>query len=304
MSNPHGVDLLGDAFPDGELIVDEAYAELRFDGRVPPPVAPRAPHRVWHVGTVSKTLCPGLRIGWLVPPPHRRASVLERKLAADLQTASLTQVAFARLLDVIDYDRMLVGARHRYAARADRLCSALRRYAPEVRFRDPEGGFSIWVETDDAGDDIDLLAAADRCPSIASIDGDLLQQFFTDADLALRVRGAQLVCNRALEIAHLGATLLVLSCHPAPGFVVITLSEARLKLPVFEPTPRRDEMSEAALEPEPPVRDVVPEWVVDDLLDGAENRVPGALHAPGARIATVFSLLSWATSWWQSSRVS
>src|SRR6266478_2867915 len=91
VSNPHGVDLLGDAFPDGELIVDEAYAELRFDGRVPPPVAPRAPHRVWHVGTMSKTLCPGLRIGWLVPPPHRRASVLERKLAADLQTASLTQ---------------------------------------------------------------------------------------------------------------------------------------------------------------------------------------------------------------------
>ena len=157
---------------------------------------------------------------------------------------------------------MLVGARHRYAARADRLCSALRRYAPEVRFRDPEGGFSVWVETDDAGDDIDLLAAADRCPSIASIDGDLLQQFFTDADLALRVRGAQLVCNRALEIAHLGATLLVLSCHPAPGFVVITLSEARLKLLVFEPTPRRDEMSEAALEPEPPVRDLVPDWVV------------------------------------------
>ena len=48
------------------------------------------------------------------------------------------------------------------------------------------------------------------------------------------------------------------------------------------PTPRRDEMSEAALEPEPPVRDVVPDWGVDHLLDGAENRVPGALHAPGA----------------------
>jgi 2-aminoadipate transaminase len=159
-SNPQGVDLLGDALPDGELIVDEAYAELRFDGRVPPPVALRAPHRVWHVGTVSKTLCPGLRIGWLVPPTHRRAFVLERKLAADLQTASLTQVAFARLLEVIDYDGMLVSARRRYAARADRLCSALRRYAPDVRFLDPEGGFSIWVETDDAGDDIDLLAAA------------------------------------------------------------------------------------------------------------------------------------------------
>jgi 2-aminoadipate transaminase len=165
VSNPHGVDLLeprrGALLDRGTpVVVDEAYAELRFDGHVPRPLALDAPDRVWHIGSVSKTLSPGLRIGWLVPPAASRQAVIARKQAADLQTCSLAQVALARLLGVIDYDALLARARHRYAARAERLVTALRRHAPELRFREPEGGFSLWIETDDAGDDVALLAAA------------------------------------------------------------------------------------------------------------------------------------------------
>jgi 2-aminoadipate transaminase len=163
VSNPHGIELASrDELLAGSevLIVDEAYAELRFDRRTPRPLVGDAPDRVWHIGTISKTLCPGLRVGWLVPPASAHAAVLERKQAADLQTASLSQAALVRLLARVDYDALLDRARQFYAERCERLVDAVRRHLPEVRFAEPEGGFSIWLETDETGDDVALLEAA------------------------------------------------------------------------------------------------------------------------------------------------
>jgi 2-aminoadipate transaminase len=163
ISNPHGIELASrDELLAGRevLIVDEAYAELRFDGRVPPPVIGDAPDRVWHIGTISKTLCPGLRIGWLVPPASAHAAVVELKQAADLQTATLSQAALVRLLARVDYDALLERARRFYAQRCERLVEAVRRHLPELRFAEPEGGFSLWLETDEIGDDVALLEAA------------------------------------------------------------------------------------------------------------------------------------------------
>jgi 2-aminoadipate transaminase len=86
--------------------------------------------------------------------------VLEAKHAADLQTGSLAQAAFSRLISSVDLDAIAERARNLYAARADRLISAVRRRAPSWRFAEPEGGFSIWVETDETGDDVELLSRA------------------------------------------------------------------------------------------------------------------------------------------------
>jgi 2-aminoadipate transaminase len=160
VSNPHGVELADrDALlaSGAPLIVDEAYAELRFDGRTPRPLLADAPDRVWHIGTISKTIAPGLRVGWLIPPAPHHAAALELKSASDLQTSSLSQAALTRLLATTDYDALLARARAAYAERAAALATALRRHAPSLRFRDPEGGFSLWIETDRAGDDIALL---------------------------------------------------------------------------------------------------------------------------------------------------
>lgn len=163
VSNPHGVDRVDriSLLRSGDsMIVDEAYAELRFDGRVPRPLLADAPDRVWHVGTISKTICPGLRIGWLIPPPGALPAVLQRKIAMDLQTASISQAAFARFLATVDYDRVIERARGVYEARALRCVDALRRHLDGVSIVEPEGGLSIWIETLDRGDDVSLLEAA------------------------------------------------------------------------------------------------------------------------------------------------
>jgi 2-aminoadipate transaminase len=159
VSNPHGV-ARDDVDGERVLIIDEAYAELRFDGTLPRLRLADAPDRVFHSGTISKTLAPGLRVGWLVPPAHAHQAALDIKHAADLQTASISQAALARFIADFDYDAHVVKARRAYEQRAGALVEALHRHAPGLSFREPEGGFSIWIETDATGDEVRLLKIA------------------------------------------------------------------------------------------------------------------------------------------------
>jgi 2-aminoadipate transaminase len=164
VANPTGDDGVPDpAVPlatGRPLIVDEAYTELRFDGALPAPLLAAGRDRVWHVGTISKTICPGLRVGWLVPPPAARDAVLARKQATDLQAASLSQAVLARYLAAGDHDAHLARVRAAYARRADALLTALRRHAPAWTFAEPAGGFSVFVDTGLVGDDVGFLATA------------------------------------------------------------------------------------------------------------------------------------------------
>jgi 2-aminoadipate transaminase len=160
LHNPTGLaqprpPLLGEGVP---LLEDDAYAELRFDGRFPRPLVADAPERVWHVGTFSKTLCPGLRVGWLVPPRRWFRRSLRLKRDGDLQAGGLAQAVLERYLSQTDWDARLARVRRHYARRADHLMEALRRRLPSWRFVEPEGGFSVWVQPDGDGDDAALLA--------------------------------------------------------------------------------------------------------------------------------------------------
>jgi 2-aminoadipate transaminase len=168
------------------IIADEAYAELRFDGEVPRPLFADARDRTWHVGTFSKTLCPGLRVGWLVPPPAERAAALAAKRARDLQAGTLAQSIVRAFLRDDDFDARLDRARAFYEARAGRLACALRRCLPSWRFRDAEGGFSLFVETDLDGDDARLLACAAR-PGVAFDPGSLFHAQPEPGPITLRV---------------------------------------------------------------------------------------------------------------------
>jgi 2-aminoadipate transaminase len=142
------------------IIEDDAYADLRFDGAAPRPLLAVARGRVWHVGTFSKTLCPGLRVGWLVPPRKRFGRALRLKHALDLEANHLAQSILEEYLATADFDARLARLRTFYRRRAARLASALGRHLPAWRFAFPAGGFSIWVTPDEDGDDIEFLKTA------------------------------------------------------------------------------------------------------------------------------------------------
>ena len=176
ISNPRGLpldaagrrSLLAGDLP---IIEDDAYAELQFAGPPPRPLIADAPGRVLHVGTFSKTLSPGLRIGWLVTPPRLRRRALRIKQASDLQASSLTQAILEDYLTGGDhgapapFDQRLVGLRRYYRARAAALARALRAHLPDWRFQAPQGGFAIWAEAGGPGagrriDEVAFLKAA------------------------------------------------------------------------------------------------------------------------------------------------
>ncbi|MFO0611800.1 MAG: PLP-dependent aminotransferase family protein [Polyangiaceae bacterium] len=142
------------------VILDEAYAELVFDGETRVDAGLAAAEGVWWVGTFSKTLAPGLRVGWLIPPRAWHARAVEAKRAMDLQTNSTGQRVLAQLLGGLDYDAHLDRLRALYRRRAERLTDALRGWIPDWNFATSRGGFALWIETGRVGSELDLLTQA------------------------------------------------------------------------------------------------------------------------------------------------
>lgn len=130
------------------ILEDDPYSELRFRGeRLPSLAALDDGGVVIHLGTFSKTLAPGLRIGWLVASAELLRPITIAKQASDLHTASLAQRAVAKLLDRFDYDAHLGAIRAAYAARCDAMDAALARHLPDgARWQKPDGGLFIWLE--------------------------------------------------------------------------------------------------------------------------------------------------------------
>jgi 2-aminoadipate transaminase len=129
------------------ILEDNPYGELRFTGSAPPSLLSMDDTGlVIHLGTFSKTLAPGLRLGWLVAPPelHRAATVA--KQASDLHSPTLNQRAAARLLESFDYDGHLGRIRQAYGERCLAMQGALARHLPEgTKWTRPEGGLFLWA---------------------------------------------------------------------------------------------------------------------------------------------------------------
>jgi GntR family transcriptional regulator/MocR family aminotransferase len=125
---------------DAIVVEDDYDAEFRYDR---PPVAAlqgRAPERVVYVGTASKTLTPGLRLGWMVVPPRLVGPIAEAKLLADRGSPAIDQLAFADFVEHGEFDRHLRRTRPLYRRRRDALVQALGRYLPEIEIVGIEAG--------------------------------------------------------------------------------------------------------------------------------------------------------------------
>ena len=119
----------------GGVIVEDDYdGEFRYDRQPVGALQGMAPDHVVYLGTVSKTLGPGLRLAWMVLPPHLVGPVVEAKRHTELQTETLGQLALADLLTSHAYDRHVRASRLRYRRRRDLLLGRLAALQPHADF--------------------------------------------------------------------------------------------------------------------------------------------------------------------------
>ena len=115
----------------GAVIIEDDYdAEYRYDRTPVGALQGMAPDRVVYAGSASKTLAPGLRLGWFVMPGHLAEPMAEAKIAADRGSPALEQLALADLIGRGEFDRHLRRMRPVYRRRRDALLAALSRRLP------------------------------------------------------------------------------------------------------------------------------------------------------------------------------
>jgi DNA-binding transcriptional MocR family regulator len=148
---------------DAPLIEDDIYGDLAFDGSRPRPAkAFDRDGRVLLVGSVSKTLAAGYRVGWISPGRYQ-AAVERLKFSQSVSTPTLLQMAVAEYLDSGGYDRHLRQLRSRAASQVQRFREAVLTSFPEgTRVSEPRGGFFLWVELPGGVDALALQADALR----------------------------------------------------------------------------------------------------------------------------------------------
>ncbi|HEY2636860.1 MAG TPA: PLP-dependent aminotransferase family protein [Solirubrobacteraceae bacterium] len=147
----------------GALVVEDDYdAEYRYDRAPVGAMQGLDPDRVVYAGTASKTLAPGLRLGWFVLPPRLVEDFAAAKVLADRGSPVLEQLTFADFLARGEFDRHLRRMRPVYRARRDALLAALAERLPELRPAGVAAGLHLvaWLPAD--LDEGEVVAAAAR----------------------------------------------------------------------------------------------------------------------------------------------
>lgn len=144
---------------DDRLIIEDDYdAEYRYDSDPVGSLQPLDPERVVTGSSISKTLAPGLRLGWLVLPRRLVEAAVRSKAAFDLGTGVLNQAAFAELLRSGGFDRHLRASRLRYRRHRQRLAARLEAALPDLTVSGLDAGLSLCLRVPGA-DDMALAAS-------------------------------------------------------------------------------------------------------------------------------------------------
>jgi DNA-binding transcriptional MocR family regulator len=175
------------------VIEDGAYSALRYDGEEQPALIAIdceaeggiENSRVIYCGTFSKTLSPGLRVGWIVAAEPLIDKLVLVKQASDLHSATLNQMALTYVAETI-FDTQVALVRQAYRTRRDAMMASLERHMPAgFKWSKPEGGMFVWMEGPKSLDARKLLDRAVMHYRVAFVPG---QAFFADGSGAETMR--------------------------------------------------------------------------------------------------------------------
>ncbi len=143
------------------VVEDNPYGELWYDAPPPPPLAARLGGQSVYLGSFSKVLAPGLRLGYLLAPAALYPKLLQAKQAADLHTPTFNQRLVHRVLATGMLPAHVAATRERYRAQRDAMAAALSAHMPAgVHWQVPSGGMFFWLTLPPALDAAALLPRA------------------------------------------------------------------------------------------------------------------------------------------------
>jgi GntR family transcriptional regulator/MocR family aminotransferase len=145
----------------GGFVVEDDYdSEFRYDREPVGVLQGLAPGRVFTIGTVSKSLAPAVRLGWVLAPAPLAGALADEKRVTDRGSPSLDQLAVAHLIESGRYDRHLRHMRAVYGRRREVLIGSLARHAPGVRLTGLAAGFHAVAHLPEPADEQAVVSAA------------------------------------------------------------------------------------------------------------------------------------------------
>jgi len=162
------------------LVEDDPYGDLRFSGDASSSFKTLLPENTILLGSFSKTVVPGFRLGWIVAPPPVMDRLIIAKQAADLHTGSFTQAIVYTYLHDNDINEHIKTIREAYGRQLQAMLESINRYFPDgVSHTEPRGGMFVWAALPNRMSSRELLDLAIK-DKVIFVPGD---QFFVDKEV-------------------------------------------------------------------------------------------------------------------------
>jgi 2-aminoadipate transaminase len=146
---------------DLAVVEDDPYGQLRYEGEDLPPICTYVPERTIYLGTFSKTLTPGLRVGWMVCPEVLMERFVHAKQGADLHTGTFVQYVANDICQRGFLKQHVKQLREVYRERRDTMLEALAEFWPaECSWTHPDGGLFLWATVPETIDTLDFTQQA------------------------------------------------------------------------------------------------------------------------------------------------
>jgi 2-aminoadipate transaminase len=142
------------------IFEDDPYVSLRFTGESLPTMLSMGPDTVVYASSFSKTVCPGIRVGYLVGPEDLIARIVKIATSTYISPNMVAQAIVNQFCRSGAVDRSIETVRAALRERAQTLCDALTEHLPDARFVPPQGGYFLWVDLPEGTDVAALFDAA------------------------------------------------------------------------------------------------------------------------------------------------
>lgn len=150
---------------------DDPYADIRFRGEALPSMLSLDSHNlVVHASSFTKTVCPGVRVGYLVGPSDLIADIAKKATSLYISPGVVSEAIVHQFCVSGDIDRSIATVRRALGERARVLAESLRRHMPQAQFVEPDGGYFLWVELPEDVQ-VDRLAPAAAERGVAVVKG-------------------------------------------------------------------------------------------------------------------------------------